>query len=77
MIDNNNLIEMNYLKSEYFDRSERLLARSLWCKVLKQDVERWNNDKYLNIFPKFGSIETRHLLQFNELCIEYIILFIK
>lgn len=57
MIDNNNLIEMNYLKSEYFDRSERLLARSLWCKVLKQDVERWNNDKYLNIFPRFGRLK--------------------
>lgn len=63
MIESKNLCGMRYLKSEYFDKKELLLARSLWCNVLKHELEKWNNERNVKFFPRFNRLKLEMFLK--------------
>lgn len=59
MVESNNLIGIKYLKDEYFRRGEQdcLLTRSLWFKALNEELEQWNDEKYMNFFPRINRLK--------------------
>lgn len=59
MTETNDLLRMRYLKGEYFRGGEKdcLLTRSIWFKALEEELELWDDEKYMNLFPKFSRLK--------------------